>query len=107
MNWIDEYPHKLYTNVLLLDGKIECWKTGNTKTYENYWPFKARWKSDRMSTTDKHGYVQMGLGDYTIETKTWVVNNSQEHKDVFEINSKEWYRQWEHADDYKLGRAYE
>lgn len=107
MNWVDEYPHELYANVLLLDNKIECWKTGNTKAEEAYWPFKAHWKPNRMTTTDNHGYVQVALGDYAVASKSWTVNNVQEHRDVFEIHSKVWYRQWEHADDYKLGRAYE
>lgn len=93
MGWVDEYPHELHANVLLLDGKIECWKTGDTKA-EDYWPFKTPWKWDRKD-------------DYTIQTKTWVVNTPEEHNAVFKYLSKEFYVQFEHADDYRLGRAYE
>ncbi|GAA4879488.1 hypothetical protein GCM10023310_69570 [Paenibacillus vulneris] len=105
-HWIDEYPHELHANVLLLDNKIECWKVGDTKADEGYWPFKSRWKVDRMKTINMGSYDVMGLGDYKVETKTWTVNNRQEHNDVFTLHSKEWFKQWEHADDYKLGRAY-
>ncbi|MFI2856931.1 hypothetical protein ACH6EH_07295 [Paenibacillus sp. JSM ZJ436] len=51
-------------------------------------------------------YESYDLGDYTVESKTWIVNNDQEHEDVFMIHAPKWYRQWKHADDYKLGRAY-
>jgi hypothetical protein len=91
-HWSDIYPHELHANVLLLDNKIECWKVGNTKA-EEYWPFKAYWKLDR-------------LNDYEVKSHTWVVNNDEEHNEVFRTLSKEWFRQWEHADDYKLQRAY-
>lgn len=106
-HWIDEYPHELHANVLLLDNKIECWKVGNTKAEDGYWPFKAYWKKDRFKIVqDEHGCAFFDMGDYKIETKTWVVNNDQEHSDVFYIHAPEWFKQWEHADDYKLGRAY-
>lgn len=106
MNWSDAYPHELHANVLLLDNKIENWKTGNTKAESEYWPFSGRWKVPRMKVENYEGYDSMALGDYTVDSKTWIVNNDQEHNDVFEIHSKEWYKQWEHADDYRLGRAY-
>lgn len=106
-SWLDEYPHKLHANVLLLDNKIECWKTGNTESERDMWSFKASWKVDRRRVDNTHGYSIWTLGDYTIETNTWIVNNAQEHREVFEIHAPQWYRQWEHADDYKLGLAYE
>lgn len=106
MHWSDTYPHELHANVLLLDGKIECWKTGSTKAESNDWPFKSYWKPSRMKINKVGEDDSMWLGDYTVESKTWIVKNDQEHNDVFEAHSKEWYRQWEHADDYKLGRAY-
>lgn len=31
MSWIDEYPHKLYYQVLLLDNKMIDWKIGGSK----------------------------------------------------------------------------
>jgi len=105
MHWSDTYPHELYANVLLLDGKIECWKTGSTKA-EGYWPFKSWWKPNRLRLSNSDPHEEWTMGDYTVESKTWIVNNDQEHNDVFAIHSKEWYRQWEHAADYKLGRAY-
>jgi hypothetical protein len=106
MHWSDTYPHELHANVLLLDGKIENWKTGGTKAEAEFWPFTTRWKVNRMRLVDYGQYESLDVGDYTVESKTWMVNNNQEHNDVFMAHASEWYRQWEHADDYKLGRAY-
>jgi hypothetical protein len=106
VHWSDEYPHELHANVLLLDNKIECWKVGNTKADEGYWPFRAHWKIDRMRLKPVDGYDVWNLGDYEIQTKTWIVNNDKEHDDVFNIHAPEWFKQWEHADDYKWARAY-
>lgn len=105
MHWSNEYPHELHANVLLLDNKIECWKTGNTKA-EGYWPFRASWKTDRLRLFNDDPYESWTMGDYKVESKTWTVNNDLEHNDVFKIHAPNWYKQWEHADDYKLGRAY-
>lgn len=104
--WSEEYPHELHANVLLLDNKIECWKTGDTKA-EDYWPFRARWKKGRFGFDSNDGIQVFNMGDYTVKSKTWIVNNSQEHNEVFTIHAPIWYRNWEHADDYELGRAYE
>ena len=92
MHWSDKYPHELHANVLLLDNKIENWKVGNRKA-EGYYPFRSYWKTGRMD-------------DYEFETYTWIVNDDIEHNEVFSTLSKQWFKQWVHADDYKLGRAY-
>ncbi|XEC97028.1 hypothetical protein AB6A23_11085 [Paenibacillus tarimensis] len=89
---MNEYPYKLYASVLLLDGKIESWKVVN---YPKEAPsdFKAYWKLDRLK-------------DYTAETKSWTVNNLEEHNDVFQRLAPEWFTQWRHADDYRGWHAY-
>ncbi|RXZ78018.1 hypothetical protein EBB07_28590 [Paenibacillaceae bacterium] len=106
MSRLDEYPYELHANVLLLDGKIENWKVGSTKADVDFWPFKSYWKTNRLNIVEEECYQRFGMGDYKIETKTWTVNDSQEHADVFYVHSKEWFRQWKHADDYKLAKAY-
>ncbi|MFB6366778.1 hypothetical protein ACFCP7_22470 [Paenibacillus elgii] len=47
----------------------------------------------------------MDLGDYEVKSKTWIVYNDKDRIDVFNIHAPEWFKQWEHADDYTLGRA--
>lgn len=85
MAWHDEWPHKVYASVLLLDGKIEDWKTGNPPKKEPG-EFRAHWKRDRMS-------------DYTVEYVGFEVNNDQEHDDAFRKLAPQWFRQWELAED--------
>ena len=85
MAWHDEWPHKVCASVLLLDGKIEGWKTGYPPKTEPC-DFKAYWKKDR-------------LNDYTVEHTCFEVNNDSEHNDAFRKLSPEWFRQWKLADD--------
>lgn len=85
MAWHDEWPHKACASVLLLDGKIEGWKTGYPPKKEPG-EFKAYWKRDRMN-------------DYTVEYTCFEVNNDKEHDDAFRKLAPEWFRQWELAED--------
>lgn len=86
------YPMTLYASALLLDWKIENWKvSGNQKSHP--FDFKHNWKKDR-------------LNDYTVESHSWIVNNDEEHKQVFDELAQQWLSQWKHADDYKLIPAY-
>lgn len=85
MAWHDECPHKVYASALLLDGKIEGWKTGNPPKKEPG-EFRAYWKRDRMN-------------DYTVEYVGFEVNNDREHDDAFRKLAPEWFRQWPLAED--------
>ena len=91
--WHEQYPHMVYASVLLLDGKIENWKVGGyRKEIPGEW--KAYWKLDR-------------LADYSAFSKAFEVNTPEEHEKVFNELAPEWFKQWPHADDYRLGKAYE
>ncbi len=85
MAWHDEWPHKVCASVLLLDGKIEEWKTGYPPKKEPG-DFKAYWKRDR-------------LNDYTVEYTCFEVNNDKEHDEAFRKLAPEWFRRWELAED--------
>jgi hypothetical protein len=91
MHWSEEYPHKLYASVLLLDNKIENWKVSDRP--KEVLGFTHCWNWDR-------------LNDYTGDIKEFEVNNGEEHEKVFTTLAPEWFKQWEHADDYKGFRAY-
>lgn len=93
MAWHDEWPHKVYASVLLLDGRIEEWKIGNPPKTEPL-DFKAYWKRDR-------------LADYRAEFTEFVVNNDQEHDDAFRKLAPEWFRQWELAEDFHGSPPYD
>lgn len=91
MLWIDEYPHSVYASVLLLDNKIEAYKIGNHP--KNVLTFTAYWKPDR-------------LNDYTSDHKEFIVNNSKEHELAFTKLAREYFSQWEVADDFRGFRHY-
>lgn len=89
MAWHDEYPHKVCASVLLLDGKVECWKIGYpAKTEIHNW--STYWKMDRLK-------------DYTIQTKCFKVRNPQEHHLAFVERGPNWLDQFEYAEDYRGG----
>ena len=90
MHWSDKYPHMLYTSVLLLDGKIENWKTDN-RYWENPYVISGYWKIERMK-------------DYKIQWIGWLVKNDEEHEKVFNELLHKWLKQWQYAKDYKLMR---
>ncbi|MBE7896096.1 hypothetical protein G7L40_20650 [Paenibacillus polymyxa] len=106
VHWSDKYPHELHANVLLLDGKIENWKVGNMKADSKHYPFSSYWKVNRMKLVTEGDHQFYELGDYEVKSFTWTVNNYKEHNDVFNYHASEWFKQWEHADDYRLGKAY-
>lgn len=76
--WFDTYPHKVYTSVLLLDGKLIDYKIGQT-----YWqePFEVTLRG------------QINLEDLfkcEVRNTFWEVNNSEEHLNVFDELATEW-----------------
>lgn len=84
------YPRKLYANVLLLDGKIINWKTGE-KTWEDERYFNNRQPISKL----------MGKFDrLSSETFKFTANNSNENKLFFESYSKEFYQMFELHEDY-------
>jgi len=91
--WHEKYPHMVYASVLLLDGKIENWKVGGS-IRANPLEWKTYWKMDKLK-------------DYKTASKGFEVNTQEEHNKVFDELAPEWFRQWDHADDYRLARAYE
>lgn len=80
------YPKKLYANVLLLDGEIINWKTGQ-KNWEN-----GRWISSRQPVNLLIGVVDSRLESYTFCVE---VNNTVENNIFFASTSKEFYKMFE------------
>ena len=93
MAWHDEYPHSIFASVLLLDNKIEGWKVGNRR-WESPVEAKALWKMDRLK-------------DYQVQSMGWDVYSIEAHNEVFSVHSKNFFKQWEIADDFRLTPPYE
>lgn len=78
----NEYPHKVFASVLLLDGKIYDWKIKNT-----HWEDPNE-ITMRISDFDKIPRMEVKWTSFT-------VNNDEEHNRAFEEDAREWYKQWE------------
>ncbi|WP_405173783.1 hypothetical protein [Paenibacillus sp. FSL H8-0260] len=89
-HWLDVYPHEVHASVILKNDKIKIWKVGERKLSGSY-------KIDDLKTQHpKYSYHEI----------TWAVNNQDEHNAVFAKHAREWYRQWQHADEFKGFHAY-
>ena len=84
----NEYPYMLYTSVLLLDGRIENWKTGD-RHWNNIGTITLLWNFDRIK-------------DYKVKWTGWFIENVEQNEKVFNILSHKWLKQWEYAKDYHL-----
>jgi hypothetical protein len=92
MHWSDEYPHMIYVSVLLLDNRIENWKVGNYQ-WHNPGECKCYWKFKRLK-------------DYKVQSIGFWCKNDEEHNRVFTELAPKWLKQFKHAKDYRLSRAY-
>ena len=88
----DEYPKVIYGYAILLDNKIENWSVRTTNR-KYLWEFKNHWKIGRLQ-------------DYKMQKVCWVCNNAEEYERVFEELAPKWFKNWNHADDFMLQKAY-
>ena len=84
MDWTNEYPHTIYQQVLLLDGKMIDWKIGGNRKTASTWTRRMCYKE----------------GSVTVETKEIEVNNDQEHNEAF--RSMEWFKQFKIMPTYNI-----
>ncbi|MGU8523301.1 hypothetical protein ACV3OO_11785 [Clostridium perfringens] len=77
-HWVETYPHKVYTSVLLLNNEIIDYFIG-----EHYWktPYNVTLRGE-INYKD--------LSKCETRYVSWEVNNSKEHCEVFEKLAKEW-----------------
>lgn len=80
-HWLDTYPHEVYVSAVLYEGKLFDYKIGQHKlTHVNGVYMKI---SDIYVTKD-----------ITIELKSFTVNNSNEHDDVFTKHAREFLNKY-------------
>ena len=78
----NEYPHRVFASVILVDGKIVSWRTGNT-----------RWTKDNYSSSNQPLIVYRNK--ITIRSRSFMVKNREQHNNAFEILTKRFYRQFD------------
>jgi hypothetical protein len=93
MDWTDSYPHSISASVLLLDGEIYNWRVG-----EYPWDCPESVKM-RYSDFDK-------IDRMKVESKEFVVNNDEEHAEVFETLAGEWFRTFKINENHIHGKPY-
>lgn len=70
--WSDEYPHKIWTNIMVFDNKVIDYKIGGQQREKGSWTI--RWNKELVENFDKAEV----LSTYEI------VNNNTEHEQAFE-----------------------
>jgi len=86
MGWLETYPHSVFASVILVDNKIMLWKVGEYTLHSGY---------------------RIDLSKCSYEEKEFVVNNDDEHNDVFEKLSKDWFRQWKMHEKHQGGTPFD
>lgn len=89
-NWLETYPHTITASVILKNNKIRLWKLGQNKLSEDY---------TIESLVSKHP-------EYSYMEKDFIVNNKEEHSEVFNKLGVEWFNKWELHDDFKGLKPY-
>ena len=88
-------PHRVFANVILADGKIVNWKTGNTRwTKTNY----ANYSQPYIVYDERH--------EITIRSRSFVVKNRKQHNHAFETLAARFYSQFELYEGYSLAKPY-
>ena len=70
--WVDEYPHKVWTNILTFKGRYLDYKIGKSKRDWETWTM--RWNEEIRNNKDKIHVIS----HYEI------VHNAEEHETAFE-----------------------
>lgn len=87
-----EYPQVIYAYAILLDNKIENWQVSKNNR-SSVFEFTGYWKQNRLK-------------DYKLQKVSWVCKDSLECLKVFDELAPKWFKNWKHADDFKLQKAY-
>ncbi|MBX4267171.1 hypothetical protein [Clostridium estertheticum] len=77
-HWLNTFPHKIYATTILKDNKIIYWKVGQNRLKDTY---------NIENLIKNHP-------SYSYEEHCFEVNTSTEHKNIFQIESVEWFRQF-------------
>lgn len=94
-SWDEEYPYNLNASVLLLDDEIYNWKIGN-QIWEH--PSCVKMLYDDMKLIKE--------GRFKVENKSFVINSSEEHQEVFEKKAFDWFKNWKVSDKHIGAKCY-
>ena len=92
----NKYPHRVFASVVLVDGKIVNWKTGNT-----------RWTKANYANFSQPYIVYDENVEITIRSKSFIVKNRKQHNHAFEVLASRFYSQFKLHEGYNLAKPYD
>lgn len=96
--WDDEYPHELHASVLLWENQIVRWKVG-----PSYWedPTAISFRGEIPNLREV-----FDNGELSVQHKTFVVHDDEEHEAVFRKHAAKWFKQWKIHQNHRGGKPY-
>ena len=79
----NEYPHRIFASVVLLDGKIISWKVVN-----------YRWTKENIGRYNHPYLVYANYTKIKIRTKSFIANNTDQHNKIFQHTVKKFFKQF-------------
>lgn len=77
--WLETYPHIIIASAIVDENNVLYeWKVGE-RSYDDY-------------------FIHEG---YSVKLKMWTVNNNVEHEKVFNSLSKQWFKNFKIAENFK------
>ena len=91
----NEYPHRVFASVVLLNGEIINWKTGN-----------YRWTKESIRSARMPKIAFDNWDKLEIRSRSFVVKNTEQHNRAFCIEAKNFYKQFPLPKNYDAMRPY-
>ena len=91
----NEYPRTMHANVLLIDGMIINWKTG-----EKSWETEEKWIMNRQPLDRLFKANERDPNSITSQVLTNIIHSDEEHDIFYEEIAVNFYRQFKIHPDF-------
>lgn len=91
----NEYPHRVFASVILLDGKIVNWKSG-----------QYRMTKKNLGLFNQPRIVHENFEKLEVRSRSFIVHNISEHNKAFEREAVQFYKQFKLYPGYNLMKPY-
>ena len=80
----NEYPHRIFASVVLLDNKIMNWKIVN-----------YRWTKKNMGDSKQQLIIYDYLDKITVRSRSFIAHSPKEHSKIFKVKARKFFKQFE------------